>query len=537
MAFKKQSFMKGVLVIMFAQVVIKLLGFVYRVILTNIEGFQDAGNSYYGSGYKVYTFILAIATTGIPNTISKLVSEKIAIGDRRGAHKIFKTSLKVFGFVGLFFALVLFLGSNFIADSILANPGVRGTIATLAPAVFFVAIAAVFRGYFVGMQNMSAHSTAQIIEQIINSILSVLFVFMLLGNSPEIMAMGSTAATAVSTLVALIYLATYYNKNKKDIWTDIKRSKIFPKERTKLIIRNIIKYVIPLSFASIVVALAGMVDLVTVVEGLQKFGYTLAEANEKFGIILGKVDILVSIPHAFNVALVIPLIPAITLHIARKEKHQAIRKINNCMKISTIIAFPCAAGLTILAQPIFNSIFPNASTGAILLQIEVWAVVFSLLAQTAYGSLHGIGKMYVPGITVLIAAIIKYLLNILLIPKYGEVIVPITTIIYHVVACVISMTVLYKSIKTMPDFKNIIFKPIIATLFMSIIVILSQKILVYINVGTTLNMLISIIVGMTTYAIVLISTRCLTKDEISEVPYGNKICNAFEKRKKVEKKC
>ena len=77
MAVKKQTFMNGVLVIMFSQILIKVFGFVYRIILTNFKQFADQGNSYYGSGYTVYTFILAIATMGIPNTISKLVSEKI----------------------------------------------------------------------------------------------------------------------------------------------------------------------------------------------------------------------------------------------------------------------------------------------------------------------------------------------------------------------------------------------------------------------------------------------------------------------------
>ena len=86
MAIKKQTFMKSVAVVMIAQLLIKLMGFIYRVILTNIEGFQDAGNSYYGTGYKVYIFILAIATTGVPNAISKLVAEKMAVGDPKGAH-------------------------------------------------------------------------------------------------------------------------------------------------------------------------------------------------------------------------------------------------------------------------------------------------------------------------------------------------------------------------------------------------------------------------------------------------------------------
>ena len=88
--------MNGVLVIMFSQILIKLLGFIYRIILTNFPEFADVGNSYYGSGFQVYTLILAIATMGIPNTISKLVSEKMAIGDKRGAHRIFRTAMGVF---------------------------------------------------------------------------------------------------------------------------------------------------------------------------------------------------------------------------------------------------------------------------------------------------------------------------------------------------------------------------------------------------------------------------------------------------------
>ena len=105
MAIKKQTFLKGVFIIMIAQVLIKVLGFVYRVVLTNIEQFSDTGNSYYGAGYSVYAFILAVATLGIPNTISKLVSEKLAIGDKRSAHKIFSVAFKLFTFIGIIFSL------------------------------------------------------------------------------------------------------------------------------------------------------------------------------------------------------------------------------------------------------------------------------------------------------------------------------------------------------------------------------------------------------------------------------------------------
>ena len=158
MAVKKQSFMNGVLVIMVSQILIKVFGFIYRVIITNFEQFSDTGNSYYGSGFTVYTLILAVATMGIPNTISKLVSEKMAIGDKRGAHRIFRTAMYLFTFIGVMFAVMLFVGSGFISNTILANPGVKYTLMALAPAIIFVAMSAVLRGYFVGMGSMMEYS-------------------------------------------------------------------------------------------------------------------------------------------------------------------------------------------------------------------------------------------------------------------------------------------------------------------------------------------------------------------------------------------
>ena len=527
MTIKKQTFIKSVTVVMIAQLIIKLMGFIYRVILTNIEGFQDAGNSYYGTGYKVYVFILAISTTGVPNAISKLVAEKMAVGDPKGAHKIFKTASKLFTIIGLIFSAILFFGADFISVHLLSNPGVAGTLATLAPSVLLVSIASVFRGYFIGMQNVSAHSMAQVIEQIVNSVCSVLFVLMLMGKSPEIMAMGSTAATASSTLVALIYLYLFYNKNKSSIYENIRNAVPHMIESSKVTVTKIIKYVIPISFASIVVSLSGLVDILSVMQGLQDYGYPLEKANELYGIIVGKVDILVSIPHTFNVAIVTPLIPIITELMVKKDYRGTQNRINFSMKLSAIIAFPCTIGLCILSEPLFKAIFPNAPKGAFLLQIEVWAIIFSLLAQVSQGALNGIGKLLVPGISVLIAAIIKYILNILLIPIYGEVIVPITTIAYHFVNCIIVTTVLYKTLKCKLDIINIIIKPLIASVIMGAIVLVTYKGLSILLASSILNMGISVIIGAVIYFILLLAIKILSKEELGSIPILSKVFKVF----------
>ena len=78
---KKQTFMAGVFTIMVAQVVIKLLGFVYRHVLTIIPEFGDKGNGLYGIGYNIYMLLLTIATVGVPGAISKLISARVAKGE------------------------------------------------------------------------------------------------------------------------------------------------------------------------------------------------------------------------------------------------------------------------------------------------------------------------------------------------------------------------------------------------------------------------------------------------------------------------
>lgn len=529
MAIKKQTFMNGVLVIMLSQILIKVFGFVYRIVLTNFKQFADQGNSFYGSGYTVYTFILAIATMGIPNTISKLVSEKIAIGDKRGAHRIFRTAMYLFTAIGVIFSLLLFFGSEYIAAYILSNPGVKYTLMALAPAIIFVAMSAVLRGYFVGMQNMIEYSRAQVIEQIVNSVLSVVFVAMLLGNSPEIMAAGSTLATTVAASTAFIYMLNYYNKNKKDIWKEISESKKFAIEPKKSIVKKLISYVVPISFGNVVVTLSGIIDMVTVMSGLRKYGYSLEMANDKFGILLGKVDILNSVPLSINVAFAVALVPFISSVIAQGKKQEALNKINFSLKVSTIIALPCAAGLSILAAPIFNLIFPNASDGAYLLRIQAWTVVFAVVAQTIYGSLQGIGKLYAPGICLITGAIVKCLLNIFLIPRYGEIIASISTVVYQFITCSLSFIILFHYLKQKPNIYKLFIKPIFATVIMAAAVIYSYKGLIALNINSKICTVITILIAVIVYFIALILLKVLNKQEVKQLPFGAKIAKFVEK--------
>ena len=98
---KKETLKKGIIALLFSQILIKILGLAYKLYLTNREGFGDAGNAIYSSGFQIYALLLTFSSTGVPNAIAKLVSERLAVGDSKGAHRIFKIAFFTFAFFGI----------------------------------------------------------------------------------------------------------------------------------------------------------------------------------------------------------------------------------------------------------------------------------------------------------------------------------------------------------------------------------------------------------------------------------------------------
>jgi stage V sporulation protein B len=255
---KKETFLQGVLVLMFSQVLIKILGLVQTLYLTNRNGFGDKGNAIYMGSYQIYALLLSISSIGIPNAIAKLVSEKIAVGDNESAHRIFKIALLTFGIIGMIGTLLLFFGAEFISNVWLEIPESKVTLMILAPAVFFVAISSVFRGYFNGRQQMTATANAQTFEQFWKTLFTIIFVeiaVVLTSTNTTYMAAAATFATTSAILFSFIYLYRYYIKERKFI--SIKNDPTIKKENksAKSIVKTILWISIPISLTAILSSL------------------------------------------------------------------------------------------------------------------------------------------------------------------------------------------------------------------------------------------------------------------------------------------
>lgn len=396
---RKESFMQGVLTLMVSQALIKVLGLVYTLYLTNREGFGDAGNAIYSSGYQIYALLLTLSSIGVPNAISKLVSERIAVGDNKGAHRIFKVAFVTFAFIGLIGTLLLFFGAHYISHYWLQIPEAELTLVALSPSIFFVAIASVLRGYFNARQNMGATAKSQTLEQVFKTVLTILAVEIIAfisTTNTTLMAAGANLATTLATFFGFSYLFKYYKNSGRQIAREIKLTTNYKAESVKTIIRKILSVSIPISLSSLMSAINKNIDSVTVVRGLKKFLADEAEAKIRYGRLSGKVDTLTSLPLAFNIAFATALVPAISAAIAKKDMRTATKRVSFSLLVTMLIGLPCTVGMFIFADQILNLLFPNAAKGAILLKISSLTIIFTVLAQTTNGALQGLGKVTVP---------------------------------------------------------------------------------------------------------------------------------------------
>lgn len=531
------SFMKNVVILIFSQLLIKVLGLVYKLVITNIPGFGDTGLGYYSAGYQIYALLLTLSSIGIPSVISKLVSERIAIGDTKGAQRIFKVAFKFFTTIGLILSIGLFLGADIIANNILNVPDVAYVMKVLSPAIVFVAMSAVLRGYFSGQQNMKPTSVSQTLEQFLNCVLSITFVYACIGKDTYIMAAAGNLSTTCAIIITFVYLLMYFKINKLDTSESI----ISPerKKSNKELLKIILGISIPITVSSLISVISGVIDTATVSNCMQ-IAYSATESSkealEQIAMsatgILSKIDTLVSFPLAINLAFSTALVPAISEALAVKNKKTASRRLSFSFFASLIIILPCALGFIALSEPILKMLYPTASDGAGVFMIASVSMVLTALSQTLTGGLYGVNQSKIPAIAAGLGAVIKFILNMILIsnPNIGIYGASISSFVYQVIVFFICYNVMNRCVNMHIKFKTHVIKPVISALGMGLVVFLGYRLLSSF-LGNTISTIISIILGAISYCGLILFTKTLKKDDIMMIPYGTKIYDILVRMK------
>lgn len=501
---KKQSLIKGSLVLGAAGIIAKFLGLFFRWPLIILIG--DEGIGYYQLSYPLYMFYVAMAS-GVPVAISKMISEKNAVGDIQGTYEVVKESSYLMLLLGIGTSCILFFFSKPIISFLKWDVKSYYALIGISFAPIAVSIMTIFRGFFQGLQNMTPSGVSQILEQIGRVVVGVGLAFLLLPRGIEFSAGGAAFGAAAGGTLASIYLYIKYKK--------VKKSMGIKKIRTNTdVLSQILKMAIPISIGATVGSVMSLIDAILVPQKLIESG--IADPTALYGQLTGKASVLVNIPLTLSMALCTSLIPIIAENYVLRRRGELQSKTNLAMKLSVVIAFPCTVGLFCLAGPVMKLLFFKAYDGYEILKYLSLSIPFIIVTQTTTSILQGTNHYIRPVINLFIGCIVKVMLTIFLVPIpqiniFGAVIASVSA---YITVTMLNIISLKTKIKTKIHVYDSIIKPLLASLIMGVVVTITYIFAMEKTNNNSISCLLSIFVGIIIYIIAILVFRVFNINEI-----------------------
>ncbi len=541
-AVNKQNFIFQGGILAIAGIITRIIGLFYRVPVTNIIG--DEGNGYYAAAYQIYNIMLLISSYSLPTAISKVVSARYSKKQYSNSSRVFTGGL-LFAFIsGGVVCLLVFFEADFFAGRLMNEEMSAIALRIFAPTLLIVAVMGVIRGYFQGMGTMIPTAVSQIIEQIVNAVVSILAarylysygkkVAALLKNdhyAPAYGAAGSTLGTSVGALaglVVLIFILLMVSSTLRSL-RDSEESR--SRESMSYILRLIIFTAIPVIMSTAIYNISDVID-----NGMFNWIMTLkgkgVEKTAIWGVYSGKYKLLVNVPIALSNAMSASTVPTLAASMAVNDLKAARRRTNYAMRFTMLIAFPCATGLAVLAGPILTMLFAGDQTlAASLMRAGALSIILFSISTLSNGILQGINHMKVPVVNALISLVVHLLLLYLMLDKleWGIYSVLIANMLFALFMCILNHIAIRKYLNYAQEIKRTFIIPFAASVVMGGIVFGVYKLL-GLFAGNVVSTLVSIAVGALIYVITILLLGAVKESELRGMPGGNFVADIFFRR-------
>ncbi|HHX60933.1 MAG TPA: polysaccharide biosynthesis protein [Epulopiscium sp.] len=520
MSNQTQKFVKGALILSLAGFLAKILSAFFRVPLTALIG--DEGIGYYGLAYPIYTLFSAVAIVGIPSTIAKLVAEKRVHGKDAEAHQIFTHAFKLMLIVGTVMSAIVMLGAPWLVKVLNWEEQAIYSLWGLGLSPVFVCIMGVYRGYFQGMQDMLPTAISQVLENAGRVFIGLALAVFFMPDVAKAAGGASFGAVAGGILGSLV-LTGMYVRRRKGIMIEVNKSKkisaILPFKETA---KTVLWIAIPISIGTAINSIIALIDSGLVVMRLRDYGISASVATGLYGQ-LAKGATFINFPFAFGLALIIGLVPSISEAMARNDQKELHDKIELGTRIALLISFPASIGLAVLANPIMALIYPTYPEGGTVLAVAAFSIAFAMLGQALTGILQGMGNVWAPIYAIIGATMVKAIGNYILVAtSLGVIGAAIASIAGYGTYTLINYWFVRRDTGFKLNVMFVVIKPLIASLVMGgaaygVSKILSGVLDMTSNRNNAIMTLGSVLVGVVVYAIVLVMSGGISKEDITHM--------------------
>ena len=526
-----------------ATVLTKVIGVIYRIPLANILG--DAGNGFYGYAYQIYAMALMVSSLSLPTAVSKLVSARLAAGQKRNSVRVFRCSMVFAVVVGTVITAAVFFGADAISVYAMKSPLSVYALKMLAPGLFLVAVMAVIRGYFQGLGSMMPTAVSQIIEQLIRAVISIagagIFVDMgtragekageeLLG--PAYGAAGATLGTVLGALIALVFLFfvvwAYRGKMNRQYRTD----RSGKEDSYRHILKVLVLTAVPILFSTAIYNINQILDLTIFNHIMDAQGYVEEEYMALQGIYSGKYDTLVNVPLSIPWALCSSVVPSLTAAVATRSRKLVHEKIDQTLRLTMVITIPCGVGFLVLASPLMVLLYNDASkTPAYLLMLGSVVVVLYAWSSISNSILHGLNHISSPAKNACIALAVHLIAFVLMMTAFKMNVYALAAgnIVFAACMCWLNERKVHKVCGFRINIMDTFVKPLIASAVMGAAAYGVYFALDHLIGGRWIPIIIAIIIAMLVYVAVVLKIGTLSDADIEALPMGARLLRLCRK--------
>ncbi|WP_367565653.1 polysaccharide biosynthesis C-terminal domain-containing protein [Lacrimispora sp.] len=521
-----------------AGIIVRVIGMFYRIPLADILG--DEGNGYYSSAFSIYSILLIVSSYSLPTAVSKMIATRLARKEYTNSFRVLRVSLIYGTVVGAIGAAVLWFGADIFANHFLKMPYTSYALKTLAPTIWIIAYLGVFRGYFQGIGTMLPTAISQILEQIVNAVISIyaasrlfqagLHSNLVYGSSKYSFAFGAaggTIGTGIGAVSALLFLLFIFLSYRPVMRRQRRRDMSRHRESYGEISSILVMTVLPIVLSSVAYNISTVIDNSIYGNVMASMGMEDSVIASNWGVYSGRYHLLFNIPVAIANSLSSALIPALSRAVAEKNRGQIISRVAMVIRFSMIIAIPSTVGLTVLAGPICNLLFRGRDNAALIEMIMYGstAVAFFSLSTVTNAVLQGINRIQTPlkNAVISLGLHVVILLIMLYVFRMGIYSVVYSNILFALTMCLLNGASIRRFLKYRQEMKKTFILPTLAAGIMGGLAY-GVYFLVHITLKhNALGVLTAIGAAAVVYGILLLKLGCVDETELLSLPGGRKL--------------
>ncbi|PRR78168.1 Stage V sporulation protein B [Clostridium liquoris] len=381
---KKDTFFRDSFILTLSNLTTGILGFTFSVILSHKLGAEGMG--LYGLIMPIYNLFICLICGGMIAAISKVSAEFISKKDYINLNKTVDITI-VFDIVwSLIIVFFVFINADSISKYIIKDIRAINAVKIICPAMIFIAISSILKGYFYGISKIKIPAFIDISEKSLRILFIIGITTTVSLNEIKDTVTIAYIALVIGEFSSTILLYLFYKLYSRN--TPYSH---YPQEGRAQLLFNVLSISFPLCLNGFLSTALSTVSTLLVPRRLVHAGFDYSNALAIIGKFTGMSLAIVFFPMLVVNSMSTILIPDISQSISNKNYWAAEDRIKTVLKISFLLGLSTMLISITIPDSLGMLFFKRNDLGQYILFSSLCAP-FLYTSATTFGILNGLGK-------------------------------------------------------------------------------------------------------------------------------------------------